>query len=145
MKKEIRISIKAVAAGAAADVIGWIILASILFTYLAIGHGMSEARPEVAAPMINNIIHKSPLLFGIQTTIGLVCSIIGGYVAARIAGGDEVENAIATSLIFVVFRLYGLVADGEDEVWLNAFFTIITPFFYRLGAQARIRQLLKRK
>jgi len=144
IKREIKISIKAVFAGGAVDVLGSIILISLLCTYVAIANGMSEGRPEVIAPMIRNIIHKSPLLFAIQTTMGLLCSILGGYVAARTAGEDEVENAIAASLIFVVFGIYALVAGGEDAVWLNAFSTIITPFFYRLGAQARMAQI-KRK
>jgi len=134
IKREIKISIKAVLAGGAADVLGSIILVSLLCTYVALANGMTDGRPEVVAPMIRNIIHKSPLLFGIQTTMGLLCSILGGYIAARIAGEDEVENAIAASLVFVFFGIYALVAGGEDAVWLNAFSTIITPFFYRLGA-----------
>jgi len=143
LKKEIKISVKAVLAGGATDVLGSIILVSLLCTYVAIANGMSDGRPEAVAPLIRNIIHKSPLLFGIQTTMGLICSILGGYVAARVAGEDEVENAIAASLIFVVFGIYALVAGGEDAMLLNAFSTVITPFFYRLGAQARIKQLTK--
>jgi len=144
IKKEIKISVKAVLIGGAVDVLGSIVLVSLLCTYVAIANGMSDGRPEAVAAMIRNIIHKSPLLFGIQTTMGLICSILGGYVAARVAGEDEVENAIAASLIFVIFGIYALVAGGEDAVLLNAFSTIITPFFYRLGAQARIKQLTKR-
>src|SRR5438132_13597391 len=72
MKKEIKISIKAVLAGGAVDVLGSIILVSLLCTYVAIVNGMSDGKPEMVAPLIRNIIHKSPVLFGIQTTMGLI-------------------------------------------------------------------------
>lgn len=143
MQREIKISFRAVLAGGAADVLSTIVLFSLLSSYVMITNGFTETKPEILGPQISNAIHNSSILFGFQTVIGLICSILGGYIAARVAKQDEVENAIAASLIFVIFGIYTILADTTDALALNVFSTLITPFFYRLGAQVRIKQLAK--
>src|SRR5690348_6389661 len=101
LKREIKISIKAVLLGGGVDLLLSLVLSSLVSTYVAITNGLSDDKPEVVWTMVRNIIHQSPLLFGISTALGLISSMLGGYVAARIAGEDEVENAIAASLVFV--------------------------------------------
>src|SRR4051812_22208984 len=98
VQREIKISVKAVLAGGAADLLSTIVMFSVLSTYIVLKNGFTEERPEILGPLISNIIHKSPVLFGLQTAIGLICSILGGYIAARVAKQDEIENAIAASL-----------------------------------------------
>lgn len=145
MKREISISFMAILAGCFTDLVLTNVLMIMFGVYLEIMLGMTEARPEVIEYVLSGAIHKSPLLFAIQTTIGLGCSIFGGYVTARVAGEDEVENAIAASLISVLLGVYGLIFGSRDLFWMGAFFTAITPLFYRLGAQVRVRQKINRK
>ncbi|HVY22015.1 MAG TPA: hypothetical protein VG962_01540 [Steroidobacteraceae bacterium] len=145
MQREIKISFKAILAGCAADVFSTAVLFSVLSYYVMVQKGFKDSSsPEILGLQISNAIHDSPVLFGIQTAIGLGCSILGGYVAGRVAKQDEVENAIAASLIFVAFGIYAIIAGSTDAIALNVFSTLITPFFYRLGAQVRIRQVAKR-
>ena len=106
--------------------------------------GFTDNKPEILGPQIENAIRDSPVLFGVQTALGLGCSILGGYIAARLAKQDEMENAIAASLISVAVGIYLLIAGDPDSIWLTAFSTAITPFFYRLGAQARIKEVTKK-
>jgi len=144
VQKEIRISIKAVLLGGAADLFLTFLLVSVLSTYVIMRNDLQELRPEILGPQVFNIIHKNPALFAIQVAVGLMSSILGGYIAARIAQQSEIENAVAASMIFVAFGVYSVIAGNSDAVWLNAFSTVITPFFYHLGAQARIKQLAKK-
>ncbi len=131
--------------GGLVDLLSTGLLTGLLSAYVMMQKGLTDNKPETLEPQIENAIHSSPVLFGIQTALGLGCSILGGYVAARVAKQDEIENAIAASLIFVSLGVYALIAGSEESIWLNAFSTVITPFFYRLGAQARIRELAKKK
>lgn len=144
MQREIKISFKAILAGCAADVFSTRLLFGLLGWFVVLKYGFNETNPQIFVPQIVNAIGKSPVLFGINTMIGLVCSILGGYVAARVAKQNEVENAIAASLVVVTFDVYVILVGDPSSLALNVFFTLITPFFYRLGAQARIQQIAKR-
>ncbi len=144
MQRTVKISIKAILAGGAADLLSTAVFSGLLASYIVIHNGITETRPEILGPRINDLIHASTVLFGAQTVIGITCSILGGYVAARVAKQDEIVNAIAASLTFVGLGIYTLIFGSEESALLNAFSTLITPFFYRMGAQVRVKQVAKR-
>lgn len=144
-KREVSISLAAVLAGAVTDFFVTNVVLAIFANMVAVGYNVTNARPDWAEYVVLNAIRGNPALFATQTLLGIACSILGGYVAARIAGEDEIENAFAASLISVALNVYIMVAGDHSELPLNIFFTLITPLFYRLGAQIRVVQRSKHK
>lgn len=144
-KREVSISLAAVLAGAVADFFVTNVLFVIFANLVAIGYDVTNARPDWAEYVVVNAIRDNPILFAGQTLLGIACSVLGGYIAARVAGIDEVENAFAASLLTVALNVYIMIAGDHSGLPLNIYFTLITPLFYRLGAQIRLVQLSRRK
>ena len=65
--------------------------------YVMVKHDLLHAPNGSAA--IASLIHSSAWLYGLQLTIGLGCSVLGGYVAAWIAKHDEPLNGLLSSFL----------------------------------------------
>jgi putative membrane protein (TIGR04086 family) len=59
-----------------------------------------------------SLVHADSILYSIQLTLGLACSILGGYVAARIAKHDEVLNGALSSFLCILLGIYS-AASGK--------------------------------
>lgn len=140
MKREFRISLAAVFIGGLVDVISTNLLVNFLFAYVVIDKGFPVDKIAEIFPQISNIIHSSSILFAVQTVFELLGSILGGYVAARIAGEDEVPNAIAASIVMVAIGIFEIITGPVESIPLAGFGIVITPWFYRLGALVRVQQ-----
>src|ERR1700751_3922643 len=87
-------------------------------------------------------IRASPFLYGLQSAIGLACSVLGGYVAARVARHDELLNGLLASFLPVVLGIYSL-ATSEDRgpLLLPLLLLIAGPLCSSLGGHVRLIQL----
>jgi hypothetical protein len=91
-------------------------------------------------------------LYAPQLAISLCCSMLGGYVSARIAGHDELLNGAASAFLNIVFGLlpvvlrlfgtgFGMSSNLPWEIFLPPFLLLIaSPAFGLLGGYLRLRQ-----
>ena len=93
-----KLSIKGVLIGSAADLIGSIVLGLPFALYSMSRLDLVNTPKDQVGPTITAAIHANiPLYFG-QITVGLMCSVLGGYVAAWIAKHDELLNGALSAL-----------------------------------------------
>ena len=134
-----KLSPKAIILGAIVDVgtstVLGIPLAIYILSHIGISTRVGSPAGDAGAVVVA-VIHSNPLLWGIQLLIGGGCSILGGYVAARLAAGrDELQNAILASWLCVGMGIYTLVSGrSQGSLWLHLLLIASTPIFYALGA-----------
>jgi hypothetical protein len=102
------VKFKAVIVGAVADNAGTLFVMTLLAAALA-SAGLSE--DEVMSRMRS----MSGLLLGL--IIGLGCTVLGGYVAGRIARQDECTHGALVAVIGMVIAL--IFRNGGDPAWFD--------------------------
>jgi putative membrane protein (TIGR04086 family) len=111
-----KVSVKGVLIGAIVDVIASGIAGIPLVLYVMTQMGITDAptgqdqQSRVAA--VTSLVHADTILHSIQLALGLACSILGGYVAARIAKHDEVLNGALSSFLCILLGIYS-AASGK--------------------------------
>src|SRR6266516_4024265 len=93
-----KISIRGVVVGGVTDVAATVILTLPLVIYV-IATELSGTPKGPTAAEVMAVIRANPLLYSLQSLIGLVCSVLGGYVAARVAKHDELLNGLLASFL----------------------------------------------
>jgi drug/metabolite transporter (DMT)-like permease len=90
---------------------------------------------------IASSIHSSAWLYGLQLTIGLACSMLGGYVAAWIAKHDEPLNGLLSSFLCTAIGLYSLFSGKDSQpVLVQILLLVAAPAFAFLGGYLRQSQ-----
>jgi len=112
-----KISIKGVFLGGITDVLTTNILAVPLIIYVMANIDRSHTPKEQLGAARIAALHGSVLLYTVQFLIGAGCSILGGYVAARLAKHDELLNGSLSSYLCMGIGLYSVVA-GKESSWL---------------------------
>lgn len=108
---------RAVAAGVAADWLGTSLFVSLVWIVLGFSGVVDENDVEAL------VESTGFLLFG--TTVGILFTALGGWVAGFMAAGDEVKHAAVTGTISLVLGILTMVsATGEAHPG--------TPLWYQL-------------
>lgn len=89
-------------------------------------------------------MHANPILYASQLFIGFARSILGGYVAARIAGREELLNG-ALSWLCISFGVYGFFAGSAHDAALEIGGFIASPAAGLLGGYVRQKQTPREK
>jgi hypothetical protein len=108
-----RVSILGVVIGGVTDVVSSSLLAVPVAIYAMVKYDLLHAPDGPAA--IASPIRSSAWLYGLQLTIGLGCSVLGGYVAAWIAKHDELLNGLLSSFLCTAIGLYSAFL-GKDSM-----------------------------
>jgi hypothetical protein len=132
-KNMARISIKAVLIGNIVDIAGSFLVGFVAFTAVVF--------IAMAAHVPRGTLHRHGFLTGVMFAIGLLISAVGGYVAARIAGHDEMLNGGLSSFLCVLVSLFE-VGSGHAGAWLSL---LIAPSFAVLGGYLRMRQMVRKQ
>ncbi len=137
-----KVSVKAVLIGGIVDVASSGVLGIPLGVYVIASKGISRLPKEQMQAAVISTIHGSATLFAVQLLIGLGCSVLGGYIAARIAKHDELLNGIVASWLCVAIGVYSLAAGKSSEpVVIGLLLIAITPACYLLGSYLRLRSV----
>src|SRR5262245_53379507 len=120
-----RTSLKGVAVGSITDIVSTNIVLLPVMIYILASSGLPSDR---IAGSVTAIL-KASIAFRVWSSIlGGLCSVLGGYVAARIAKHDEVLNGALSSILCVGGGVYGLVSGGAaDHLWLHLVFLPLSP------------------
>jgi hypothetical protein len=102
------VKFKAVIVGAVADNAGTLFVMTLLAAALAsAGHSADEVMSRMKS--------TSGLLLGL--IIGLGCTVLGGYIAGRIARQNERTHGALVAVIGMVIAL--IFRDGGDPAWFD--------------------------
>jgi hypothetical protein len=104
-----KVSLKGIFIGAIVDNVASAIVGIPLVLYVMMHMDPTDARPANA---ILSRVHADTALYSTQLTLGLACTILGGYVAARIAKHDEVLNGALSSFLCILLGVYS-AASGK--------------------------------
>lgn len=135
----IRVSFVGVVVGGLTDVILSSILTLPGIIYAISKYGLPNT-PNGAA-IVASSIHSNIWLYGLQLTICAGCSVLGGYVAARIAKHDELLNGLLSSFLCTVFGIYPLLLSKDAHtVFKQIAFLLASPACALLGGYLRQKQ-----
>src|SRR5215470_11589844 len=110
-----KVSVKGVLIGAVVDVVasGIVGIPLVLYVMTQMGTGASPGQGQQnPVTAVTSLVHADTTLHSIQLALGLACSILGGYVAARIAKHDELLNGALSSFLCILLGIYS-VASGK--------------------------------
>ena len=129
------ISIKAVIIGLIVD-IGGTFLFFLIFSIIG-GILLTSAGRDVDE--LTDFAETSTFIV-VSSLAGLLFSVFGGYVSARIAGRAEVRNALATGILsFLVGLVLFIAAPVSPQSWPELLFLILIIPCALLGGYACLR------
>jgi hypothetical protein len=136
-----KISVKGVVVGGVTDIVATVILTIPLVIYLIATEPTGTPKDPLQAAIMA-AIRADPLLYGLQSLIGLACSVLGGYVAARVAKHDELLNGLLASFLPVALGVYSLaIGKNSGPLLLPVLLLIASPLCSRLGGHLRLVQI----
>lgn len=103
-----RISLKGVAIGNIADIVSSNIIGLLLAAYILI----SSAPSGLADGSATQVLMASSFYRVSVIILGALCSVLGGYVSARIAKHDDVLNGALSSVLCIGFGIYALLSGS---------------------------------
>jgi CHASE2 domain-containing sensor protein len=124
--------------GAVADIGLTVILSTLLFFNRIPAANLSGDEYERA---VEQALLDNPILFASQLLLGSTCSVLGGYVAARIARRGELLNGGLSSFLCVGFGVQSLyVGKSLLPLWFHILWLPITPALAVLGGYICLRR-----
>jgi len=132
-----RVSPKGVLLGAIVDVVTSTLGGRVIVMYIAGSPALTDVPADSRARVITDLMLHRPAFYLAALLVGAVGSILGGYVAARMARHDAILNGALSSFLCVAFGLYELVrsAGGSPLVDILAF--VMSPSLGALGGYLR--------
>jgi hypothetical protein len=137
-----RISLKGVAIGSFTDILSTNFVLFPVQIYILVSSGFN---PDNAAGSVAAILKASTFFFASSCILGGLCSVLGGYVAARIAKHDELLNGGLSSILCVASGVYSLMrGSAADHLWAHLAFLPLSVALGALGGVLRARQSMRR-
>jgi len=135
----VRVSIVGVVIGGITDVVSSSLLAIPVVIYVMVKYDLLHAPNGPAA--LASSIHSNAWLYGLQLTIGLGCSVLGGYVAAWIAKHDEPLNGLLSSFLCTAIGVYSVFSGKDSQsVLVQILLLTAAPAFAFFGGYLRQTQ-----
>lgn len=136
------VSVAGVLVGGIVDIVATNI-AAIPIVIIAIARVGSNTPREQLTAALASTLRSDPLLFIAAFVVGSACSILGGYVAARIAKRAEVLNGVLSAWLCVGIGVYSVAAGKSNgPVWLIILGFTLSPAMGALGGRLGIRKLV---
>lgn len=137
-----RISLKGVAIGNIADIVSTNVILLPVILYIIVASSTSGSPPDHGAGSAAEILKASTAFLVWSSVLGGFCSVLGGYVSARIAKHDEVLNGSLSSILCIGSGVYGLISGtAAGHLWLHLAYLPLSPALGALGGFLRSRQI----
>jgi len=137
-----RISFKGVLLGSITDIVATNILAIPLIVYITATRHLALIPKDQLSGVLLQTMQNDPLLYTTQLLIGSFCSILGGYIAARIAKHDEILNGALAAFLCVGSGLYALVlASSHAPLWQHVAGFVASPALSAFGGYLRLKTM----
>jgi len=139
------VSIKGVVIGSITDIVTTNLLALPVVFYVVATHNFSQIPKEQISSILTQILKNDPALFAMQILSGSACSVLGGYVAARIAKRHEILNGGLAAFLCVGGGLYALLFGTTSfPLWQHLLGFVASPALSSLGGYLRLRSVRKK-
>ena len=116
------IDVKAVILGIAADLAATFVAMMAVITFLGIGEGVKDLPDEEARQLIDSVF-KEPKYLLLGGLLGLLGTVVGGYVAAKFADAAPLLNAACVGLFGVVLGIFFI---GDSPLWFAVIGVVLT-------------------
>jgi hypothetical protein len=125
-----RVSLAGVATGNITDILATnAVLLPVMFYILA-----AASTGSLSENALRQILANSQLIIIASGVVGGLCSVLGGYVAARIAKHDHVLNGSLSSILCTAGGLYSLIhGSALGHSWVHLAFLPLSPALGALG------------
>ena len=135
-----RISLKGVAIGNIIDIVATNVVVLPVMIYIPVS-AKTGSPADSGAGSATEILGRSTLLLVSSSILGGLCSVLGGYVSARIAKHDEVLNGGLSSILCVASGVYAVInVSPAAPLWLHLVYLPLSPALGALGGYLRSRQ-----
>ena len=132
-----KLSFKGIIIGAIINVAGTGVWGIVVGMYIATKyqtHTLSYAEQMSRA---GDLLAQEPIVMVLNTIIGGGSTILGGYIAARIASHNELLNGTLSSFLCVLIALIAIGSSSMVGVLIGA---IANPVLGFVGGYLRLRQ-----
>ncbi len=116
------IDVKAVILGIAADLATTFMAMMAVMTFLGLGEGVKDLHEEEARQLIETTFREPKYLL-LGGSLGLLGTVVGGYVAAKFADAAPLLNAACVGLFGVVLGIFFI---GESPLWFGVIGILLT-------------------
>src|SRR3954452_18707753 len=137
-----KVSFRAIFVGGITDIVATDLLNIPLVMYEISKNNASNLSREQAYAKWVAAFHGDVVVYLAGMSIGLACSIFGGYVAAYIAEHDELLNGTLSSFLCVIMGIYSIaVGHYANSRWMEAAILFAAaPICGLAGGYLRFRQ-----
>jgi hypothetical protein len=135
-----KISYKGVVIGSVTDIVTTNILAIPFVVYVMTTRHLGTLPKDQIAGALTQVLQNDPVLFSTQLLIGAICSVLGGYVAARISNKYELLNGALASFLCVGFGIYAILSNSSAmPLWQHIAGFIVSPAIACFGGYIRMK------
>lgn len=129
-----RVSVKGVVLGGLVDIVATNIVAFPVIIVAALRANAMALPKEQQTPAVMQALQNTTSLFVTQLILGGLCSILGGYIAARVARREALLNGALSSFLCVGFGLYSFITKVDAfGPWAHVGFLVTSPLLGALG------------
>jgi hypothetical protein len=139
-----RLSAKGILFGGLTDIVA----TNIAFAPLAVSVfarlGSDSLTPAQQQAVLRDAFTSDSRFYLTGLLLGCAASVLGGWVAARLARRDEQLNGALSAFACVGFGIYGMVAQPQGvPLWQHLSFLVLSPALGALGGTIRMRQRMR--
>lgn len=135
-----KLSILGVLVGGVVDVASSMLLGIPFGIYAVWKANLAHVPKEQLQSAIAATMHQYPIFFE-EMLVGFACSVLGGYVAARLAGHDDLLNGCMASFLCVSLGIWEVTTGkSPDPIWQQILFLVASPVLSLLGGYLCFRQ-----
>jgi hypothetical protein len=141
---QMKVSILGVLVGGIVDVVSSVVLGLPLAVYMALKVPMDLRTDPHASAAISAAMKGNHALYITQLAIGLLCSALGGYIAALIAKRHERLNGTLSCWLCISMGIVGMaIGLDKDPLWQQIPLLVSSPIMAFIGGNLRLRQRMR--
>jgi hypothetical protein len=135
------VSIKGVLIGGIVDVASSFLLGLPFAIYVIIKVRRAHTPVDQIGAAVKAATFGSAPIYLAQLAVGMGCSVLGGYVAARLAKRHELLNGTLASILCVLLGIYAATSGKDPHPMLvQVLLVVISPALSLFGGYLRLRQ-----
>jgi hypothetical protein len=136
-----KISFKGVIIGGITDIVSTNIVTAPLLLYIMVPLVRAKVPHEKLMEATMNAIRDNHFYYALMAFLGGSCSLLGGYISARIAKHDEILNGTLAAWLCVGSGIYGMITQySSGPLWEHLASLIFSPLLAAFGGYLRLRQ-----
>ena len=125
-----RISTKGVLIGGLIDVVSSFLVGLPFAIYAVLKVDLAHTPKDQIAAATTAVLNTHPGIYASQIGMGLACSILGGYISARLAKHDEILNGALSSWLCVLIGIFTITFGKDSHSFaMQALMLVASPAF----------------